>query len=147
MVKSHQSQKCREKAKSDNKPVQCGDEMYAEASFYIGVILWQQGNYESALATLRPLTEDLKLTTVYNALGAIAVQASRAEVRVLAIDGISPSPATLRDGTYPFHRDLALVLRGDASELARAFSDFARSEDVAARLEAAGAVPLRGGGV
>lgn len=73
------SQKCREKAKSDNKPVQCGDEMYAEASFYIGIILWQQGNYESALATLRPLTEDLKLTTVYNALGSIAVTASRAE--------------------------------------------------------------------
>ena len=71
--------KCREKAKSDRKPAQCGDESYAEASFYIGLILWQQGNYESALATLRPLTDDLKLTTVYNALGAISVQASRAE--------------------------------------------------------------------
>ena len=71
--------KCREKAKADKKPVQCSDETYAEASFYIGLILWQQGNYESALATLRPLTDDLKLTTVYNALGAISVQASRAE--------------------------------------------------------------------
>ncbi len=73
------SQKCRDKAKADNKPAQCSDENYAEASFYIGLIFWQQGNYESALATLRPLTDDLKLTTVYNALGAIAVQASRAE--------------------------------------------------------------------
>ncbi len=73
------SRRCRDKAKTDNKPAQCNDEMFAEASFYIGVILWQQGNYESALATLRPLTEDLKLTTVYNALGAIAVQAARAE--------------------------------------------------------------------
>ena len=73
------SQKCRDKAKADNKPAQCGDEGYAEASFYIGLIQWQQGNYESAIATLRPLTEDLKLTSVYNALGAIAVQASRAE--------------------------------------------------------------------
>jgi tetratricopeptide (TPR) repeat protein len=73
------SQKCREKARSENKPVQCNDVAFAEASFYIGVIFWQQGNYESALATLRPLTEDLKLTTVYNALGAIAIQASRAE--------------------------------------------------------------------
>ncbi len=73
------SQQCREKAKADNKAAQCGDEGFAEASFYIGLILWQQGNYESALATLRPLADDLKLTTVYNALGAIAVQASRAE--------------------------------------------------------------------
>ena len=73
------SQKCRDKAKADNKPAQCSDENYAEASFYIGLIFWQQGNFESALATLRPLTDDLKLTTVYNALGAIAVQASRAE--------------------------------------------------------------------
>jgi tetratricopeptide (TPR) repeat protein/TolB-like protein len=73
------SQRCREKAKVENKAAQCSDENYAEASFYIGLIFWQQGNYESALATLRPLTEDLKLTTVYNALGAIAVQASRAD--------------------------------------------------------------------
>ncbi len=71
--------KCRDRAKSDNKPAQCSDQNYAEASFYIGLTFWQQDNYESALATLRPLTEDLKLTTVYNALGAIAVQASRAE--------------------------------------------------------------------
>ena len=48
-------------------------------SFYIGLIQWQQGNYEPALAVLRPLAEDLKLTSVYNTLGAIAVQASRAE--------------------------------------------------------------------
>jgi tetratricopeptide (TPR) repeat protein/TolB-like protein len=73
------SQRCREKARAENKPAQCSDVAFAEASFYIGVIFWQQGNYESALATLRPLTEDLKLTTVYNALGAIAVQAARAE--------------------------------------------------------------------
>ena len=52
---------------------------YAEAAFYTGLIQWQQKNYEQALAVLRPLAEDLKLTSVYNTLGAIAVQASRAE--------------------------------------------------------------------
>ncbi|HEX3101103.1 MAG TPA: tetratricopeptide repeat protein, partial [Pyrinomonadaceae bacterium] len=71
--------KCREKAKADKKPAQCNDDSFAEASFYIGLIFLQQGNFESAVATLRPLAEDLKLTTVYNALGAISVQASRAE--------------------------------------------------------------------
>lgn len=52
---------------------------YAEAAFYTGLIQWQQKNYEQALAVLRPLADDLKLTSVYNILGAIAVQASIAE--------------------------------------------------------------------
>jgi len=72
-------QQCRDKAKAENKIAQCSDESFAESSFYIGIIQWQQGNYEQALAVLRPLADDLKLTNVYNALGAIAVQASRAE--------------------------------------------------------------------
>ncbi|CAN5340534.1 hypothetical protein BH10ACI1_BH10ACI1_29800 [soil metagenome] len=54
---------------------------YAEAAFYTGLIYWQQQNFEQALAVLRPLADDLKLTSVYNTLGAIAVQASRAEKR------------------------------------------------------------------
>jgi tetratricopeptide (TPR) repeat protein len=70
---------CREKARGDNRIANCNDESYAEASFYIGVIRWEQGNYEQALAVLQPLADDLKLTSVYNMLGAIAVQASRAE--------------------------------------------------------------------
>ena len=77
VISAHE--KCRDKARSDKKPAQCGDENYAEASFYIGLLFLQQGNFESAMASLRPLTEDLKLTSVYNALGAISVQASRAE--------------------------------------------------------------------
>ncbi|MBA2620357.1 MAG: tetratricopeptide repeat protein [Acidobacteria bacterium] len=52
---------------------------YAEAAFYTGLIQWQQNNYEQALAVLRPLADDLRLTSVYNTLGAIAVQASLAE--------------------------------------------------------------------
>lgn len=52
---------------------------YAEAAFYTGLIQWQQKNYEQALAVLRPLADDLKLTSVYNTLGAIAVQASVAQ--------------------------------------------------------------------
>lgn len=52
---------------------------YAESAFYTGLIQWQQNNYEQALAVLRPLAEDLKLTSVYNTIGAIAVQGARAE--------------------------------------------------------------------
>ena len=56
--------------------IQPTSSQFAEAAFYTGLIQWQQKNYEQALAVLRPLAEDLKLTSVYNTLGAIAVQAS-----------------------------------------------------------------------
>ncbi|MEJ7863406.1 MAG: tetratricopeptide repeat protein [Pyrinomonadaceae bacterium] len=52
---------------------------FPEAAFYTGLIQWQQGNYDQALAVLRPLAEDLKLTSVYNTIGAIAVEAARNE--------------------------------------------------------------------
>ncbi|QYO66212.1 tetratricopeptide repeat protein [Leptolyngbya sp. 7M] len=72
---------CRAAAKAGDRMLGCNDESFAEASFYIGTIQWERGNFEQALAVLRPLAEDLQLTTVYNTLGAIAVQASRAERR------------------------------------------------------------------
>lgn len=71
--------RCKETARNENRPTNCSDENFAEASFYIGSMQWQRGNYEQALAVLRPLAEDLRLTSVYNTLGAIAVDASRAE--------------------------------------------------------------------
>lgn len=61
--------------------VPINDPHYAEAAFYIGLMYWEQNNYEQALAVLTPLADDLKLTSVYNTLGAIAVEASRAEKR------------------------------------------------------------------
>lgn len=122
------SQKCRDKAKADNKPAQCSDENYAESSFYIGLIFWQQGNYEPALATLRPLTEDLKLTTVYNALGAIAVQASRAEKKnpakaaALLNEGMEllkkASDSAPDDANVRFNYATALFLNGNMVEAA-----------------------------
>ncbi len=122
------SQKCRDKARTDNKPAQCSDENYAEASFYIGLIFWQQGNYESALATLRPLTDELKLTTVYNALGSIAVQASRAEKKnpakaaALLNEGIDllkkASDSAPDDANVRFNYATALFLVGNMVDAA-----------------------------
>lgn len=59
--------------------VQQTSPQFSEAAFYTGLIQWQQKNYEQALAVLRPLAEDLKLTSVYNTLGAIAVQGAIAD--------------------------------------------------------------------
>lgn len=119
------NQKCREKAKADNKPAGCADEGFAEASFYIGLIFWQQGNYETALATLRPLIDDLRLTTVYNALGAIAVEASRAEKKnqakaaALLTEGIEllkKASESTDDPNVHFNYATSLFLSGNMSE-------------------------------
>jgi tetratricopeptide (TPR) repeat protein len=120
------SQKCREKARADKRPMQCSDEAYAEASFYIGMTFWQQGNYEAALATLRPLTEDLKLTSVYNSLGAIAVQASRTEKKnagksaALLNEGLEllrkAAESSPDNGSVKFNYATALYMSGSTAE-------------------------------
>jgi tetratricopeptide (TPR) repeat protein len=122
------NQQCKERAKNDNKLAQCNDESYAEASFYIGLIKWQQSNYEQALAVLRPLAEDLKLTSVYNTLGAIAVQASRAEKKnegksaALLNEGLEllkkAAESSPEDLNVRFNYGLALFLHGDHLESA-----------------------------
>lgn len=103
---------------------------YPEAAFYTGLIHWQQENYEQALAVLRPLADDLKLTSVYNTLGAIAVQASRAEKKnkgnagKLMQEGIEylKKAAESSDETSArFNYGFALFLNDNFSEAAKQF--------------------------
>jgi tetratricopeptide (TPR) repeat protein len=122
-------QGCRNAARTENKVSQCNDESYAEASFYIGLIRWQQGNYEQALAVMRPLADDLKLTSVYNSLGSIAVQASRAEKKneskaaALLKEGLEllkkASESAPDDIDIKFNYGVALFLDGQFAEASR----------------------------
>lgn len=70
---------CKNAAEQEKKIAQCKDEIYAEAAFYTGLIYWQQENYEQSLSVLRRLADDLKLVSVYNTFGGVAVQASLKE--------------------------------------------------------------------
>ncbi|MDM7922677.1 MAG: tetratricopeptide repeat protein, partial [Pyrinomonadaceae bacterium] len=120
------NQQCRDRAKAENRVSQCKDESFAEASFYIGVVRWQQKNYEQALSVLRPLADDLKITSVYNMLGAIAVEASRAEKKdqaraaALLNEGLDllkkAAEASPDDKGIGFNYALALHLHGDHIE-------------------------------
>lgn len=123
---------CRDAAKAANRPpLQCRDEAYAEASFYTGVMFWQQNNFESALAALRPLTDDLKLTSVYNTLGAVAIQASRAETKNpgraagLLNEGSEHLKRAVEsapeDGTVHFNYGVSLFLAGNFAPATEAF--------------------------
>lgn len=95
---------------------------YAEAAFYSGLINWRQKNYEQSLAVLRPLADDLQLTTVYNALGAIATEASRTEKdkgksAAFLTDGLDylsrASESTNDDANIFFNYGFALFLHED----------------------------------
>lgn len=102
---------------------------YAEAAFYTGLIHWQQENYEQALAVLRPLGDDLKLTSVYNTLGAIAVQASRADKKnkgksdALMQEGIDflkkASDSSADESAARFNYGFALFLNNNFLEAAK----------------------------
>jgi phosphate transport system substrate-binding protein len=75
--------------------------------------------------------------------GAIGyVSCSRAEgvgesvpIRVLLFEGITPTAAHVRDGTYPLSRPLNLVTREEPKGLTRDFIDFARSNAVVDLIE------------
>lgn len=119
---------CREAAKQEVRGSACSDESFAEASFYTGLIYWRRGNYEQALGVLRPLADELKLTSVFNTIGAIAVQASRAETKnparsaALLTEGAeflktaaeSEEPA----GPIHFNYALTLILSGNYTDAA-----------------------------
>lgn len=104
---------------------------YAEAAFYTGLIRWQEKNYEQALAVLRPLAEDLKLTSVYNTLGAIVVEASRDEKKnkgksdALLNEGIEllkkASESAPDQNSFRFNYALALFLNKDNKSAADQF--------------------------
>lgn len=126
VVSSYQN--CRTAAKGENKVAQCNDENFAESSFYIGLIRLQQNNYDQALGVLRPLAEDLKLTSVYNTLGSIAVQASRAEKKnetraaALMTEGLEllkkASESAPEDINIKFNYAIALFVAGRLPESA-----------------------------
>lgn len=65
-------------------------------------------------------------------------------IEALAVDGVHPSPETVRDGSYPFYKDFAFVTRGSPEGDAATFIAFALSEDGRRIIEEGGALPLPG---
>jgi ABC-type phosphate transport system substrate-binding protein len=65
-------------------------------------------------------------------------------IKALAVDGVMPSPQTVRSGAYPYHKDFAFVTRGAPQGEAAAFIAFALSPAGRRVVEANGAVPLAG---
>ena len=78
------------------------------------------------------------------AIGYASLSAVGDTVKTLTVEGVECSEATVLDGTYKVQRPFNFITN-DAAELsdaAKAFIDFAVSEDAAELIRLAGAVPL-----
>lgn len=79
-----------------------------------------------------------------NAIGYASLAATKDSVKALTVNGVAPTEATVKDGTYLVQRPFVLVTKEGAalSETAQKFFDFATSADAASIISAAGAVPV-----
>ena len=79
-----------------------------------------------------------------NAIGYASLAAIKDSVKALTVNGVAPTEATVKDGTYLVQRPFVLVTKAGValSETAQKFFDFATSADAASIISAAGAVPV-----
>jgi len=64
-----------------------------------------------------------------NAIGYIGLGYVDSSVKAIKIDGVLPSSATVKSGTYPISRALYMYTKGSPSGLAKDFIDFILSEE------------------
>ena len=79
-----------------------------------------------------------------NAIGYASLDSIKDSVKALTVNGVAPTEATVKDGTYLVQRPFVLVTKEGAalSETAQKFFDFATSADAASIISATGAVPV-----
>ena len=81
-----------------------------------------------------------------DAIGYASLASIKDSVRALNVDGVTPSEATVKDGSYKVQRPFVLVtMEGkELSPAAQAFFDYAVSSDAASIIAKAGAVAVAG---
>ena len=91
-------------------------------------------------------TGDVITTVSQNpaAIGYASLAALKDSVKALDVDGVTPSEATVKDGSYKVQRPFVLVTKDGEklSDAAQKFFDFATSKEAADLISAAGAVPV-----
>ena len=93
-------------------------------------------------------TGDVITTVAQNpdAIGYASLAAVKDTVKALKVAGVTPTEATVKDGTYTIQRPFVLATKtGEKlNDVAQAFFDYATSTDVGEIIAAAGAVPANG---
>ncbi|MBD8989812.1 MAG: phosphate ABC transporter substrate-binding protein [Clostridiales bacterium] len=93
-------------------------------------------------------TGDVITTVAQNpdAIGYASLAAVKDTVKALKVAGVTPTEATVKDGTYTIQRPFVLATKtGEKlNDAAQAFFDYATSADAGEIITAAGAVPANG---
>ncbi len=78
-----------------------------------------------------------------NAIGYASLSAVEDTVKALTVDGVEPTEATIKDGTYKVQRPFVFVTKADTklTPATQAFFDYATSADAAEIITNAGVVP------
>ena len=93
-------------------------------------------------------TGDVITTVAQNpdAIGYASLAAVKDTVKALKVAGVTPTEATVKDGTYTIQRPFVLATKTDEklNDVAQAFFDYATSAEAGKIITAAGAVPANG---
>ena len=78
-----------------------------------------------------------------NAIGYISLSSVKDTVKAISVNGVVPSEATIKDGSYPVQRPFVLVTKEGValSKTAQEFFDFVTSDKANEIISAAGVVP------
>ena len=78
-----------------------------------------------------------------NAIGYISLSSVKETVKAISVNGVAPTEATIKDGSYPVQRPFVLVTKEGValSETAQEFYDFVISAEAREIISAAGVVP------
>ena len=95
-------------------------------------------------AKLLPSTQAIVEETKGNdaAIGYVGVGYVTPDVKVLAVEGVAASVATVLDGTYPISRELYMYSNGEPADAAKAFVDWILSPAGQRIVEGEGFVPM-----
>lgn len=77
------------------------------------------------------------------AIGYIGLGYISDKVKVVKVNGVTPSEATVRDGTYPLARELFMYTNGKPSGAAKSYIDFVLSSPGQKLVKEQGFVPLK----
>ena len=95
-------------------------------------LVMNKGKVEETSSVLqKPSNGAVKATVAgnENAIGYIGLGYIDSSVKAIKIDGVTPSSATVKGGTYPISRSLYMYTKGSPSGLAKGFIDFILSSE------------------
>ena len=105
----------------------------------------KNGTNISASAIVQSSTEAIKQAVKGNpnAVGYISLADLDNSVKALTIDGVAPSEATVKDGTYTVQRPFLFLTKGAATGSTKDFIDWTLSPAGQTIIQQAGAVPVK----